>query len=134
MILADGFYEWKGDKGHKQPLFLTLPGGNPFAFAGLWETWDNKGKEPALYRSCTILTREASESVQPIHHRMPVILKPEAFGSWLDPDNQEPESLQNIIQNQIHTELVSVPVSNRVNSVRNNGPSNLKLVQTNFDF
>lgn len=73
MILADGFYEWKGKKGHKQPMFLTLPNGNPFAFAGLWETWDNKGKEPA-YRSCTILTREASESVRPIHHRMPVIL------------------------------------------------------------
>jgi putative SOS response-associated peptidase YedK len=37
LILADGFYEWTGPKGKKQPLFLTLPDGNPFAFAGLWE-------------------------------------------------------------------------------------------------
>jgi putative SOS response-associated peptidase YedK len=48
LILADGFYEWKGEKGQKQPMYLTLPSGRPFAFAGLWETWDNQGKESTL--------------------------------------------------------------------------------------
>ena len=43
LILADGFYEWHGEKGHKQPWYLTLPADQPFAFAGLWETW--KGLE-----------------------------------------------------------------------------------------
>ena len=98
LIPANGFYEWKGSKGKKQPMFLTLPDGNPFAFAGLWEVWDNKGKEETQYRSCTVLTREASESVKPIHHRMPVILKPEAFDAWLDPDNQDIDPLLEIIQ------------------------------------
>ena len=42
LILADGFYEWTGKSGHKQPMFLTLPDGSPFAFAGLWEIWDNQ--------------------------------------------------------------------------------------------
>jgi len=125
LIIADGFYEWKGKKGQKQPIFLTLPNGNPFAFAGLWEVWDNKGKEPP-HRSCTILTREASESVMPIHHRMPVILKPDAYDSWLSPDNQGVESLQKIIQNQIYTELTSTPVSKQVNSVKNNRPGNIQ--------
>jgi putative SOS response-associated peptidase YedK len=125
LIIADGFYEWKGKKGQKQPIFLTLPNGNPFAFAGLWEIWDNKGKEPP-HRSCTILTREASESVMPIHYRMPVILKPDAYDSWLSPDNQDVESLQKIIQNQIYTELTSTPVSKQVNSVKNNRPDNIQ--------
>jgi putative SOS response-associated peptidase YedK len=129
LILADGFYEWKGEKGHKQPMFLTLPDRNPFAFAGLWEIWDNKGKEEVPYRSCTILTREASESVMPIHNRMPVILQPDSFSSWLDPDNQNVDSLHEIIKSQIFTELTSAPVSKQVNSVRNNRPDNIKPIE-----
>lgn len=130
LILADGFYEWQGEKGHKQPMFITLPDGSPFAFAGLWEVWDNKGKAPSPYRSCTILTREASESFRPIHHRMPVILKAEAYGSWLDSVNQDADALQEIIQKQIYTELSSVPVSKQVNSVKNNGPENIQPVES----
>jgi len=128
LIPANGFYEWKkaGGKEPKQPMYLTLPDESPFAFAGLWESWDNKGKEGTPYRSCAILTREASESVKPIHHRMPVILKPEAFTSWLDPDNQDKSNLLDIIQNNIYTELKSVPVSNQVNSPKNNRPENIR--------
>jgi putative SOS response-associated peptidase YedK len=129
LILADGFYEWTGDKGNKQPMFLTLPDGNPFAFAGLWETWDDKGKEETPYRSCTILTREASESVRPIHHRMPVILKPDVYGDWLDPANQDATSIQGIIENQIYTELKAVPVSKQVNSAKNNRADNIRQVE-----
>ncbi|GAB6910162.1 SOS response-associated peptidase [Desulfosarcina cetonica] len=125
IIPADGFYEWKKTKGGKQPVFLTLPDGKPFAFAGLWETWHDKENKTA-YKSCTIITREASASMAPIHNRMPVILKPAAFDAWLNTRNQDIELLQGIIQNQIHTELVNVPISNRVNSVRNNGPENIR--------
>lgn len=129
LIPSNGFYEWKGSKGQKQPMFLTLPEGNPFAFAGLWETWNNKGKEEFPYLSCTILTREASESVLPIHHRMPVILKPDAFDTWLDPDNRDINSLLEIIQKQIYTELINTPVSKQVNSVRNNSPENIQAIE-----
>ena len=129
LIVADGFYEWKGDRGRKQPMFLTSPDKQPFAFAGLWESWDNKGRLSRSYRSCTILTRPASPSVRPVHHRMPVILKPEAYQAWLDPFNQEVESLHHIIQNRIRTELVSTPVSNQVNRVANNDPDNILPLQ-----
>jgi putative SOS response-associated peptidase YedK len=84
-------------------MFLTLPNGRPFAFAGMWEIWDDRGKETIPYHSCTILTREASEYVMPIHNRMPVILKPAAYAPWLDRENQDIKSLQDIIQNQIIT-------------------------------
>ena len=129
LIPSNGFYEWKGTKGQKQPMFLTLPDGYPFAFAGLWEYWDNRGKEEAPYRSCTILTRGASDSVKPIHHRMPVILRPESFDVWLDPENQDIGSISDIIQRQIYTELISIPVSKQVNSVRNNGPENIHAIE-----
>lgn len=133
LILADGFYEWKGGKGHKQPMFITLPDGKPFAFAGLWETWDNQGKESIPYRSATILTREASASVMPIHNRMPVILKPKAFQLWLDRENQDIRLLQDLIQRQVYTELKSVPVSKQVNSVKVNKPGNIRQIDITLE-
>jgi putative SOS response-associated peptidase YedK len=123
LILADGFYEWKGEKGHKQPMFITLPDRKPFAFAGLWETWNKKSDPDSIYKSCTIITTQASESFSEIHHRMPVILKSEIFEPWLDPENQDLDGLKNILKKEIITELVGYPVSKQVNSASNNTPS-----------
>jgi putative SOS response-associated peptidase YedK len=123
LILADGFYEWKGEKGHKQPVFITLPDKKPFAFAGLWESWNNKDAEDAVYKSCTIITTRASESIRDIHHRMPVILKAEVYEHWLEPANQNITELEGILKDDICTEFVSYSVSKQVNSTRNNDPS-----------
>jgi len=88
LILADGFYEWKGKKGQKQPMFLTLPEGNPFAFAGLWDQWRLSTGDPL--ETFTILTTQANDCVRPIHDRMPVILASEAVSSWIEPEDQDP--------------------------------------------
>jgi putative SOS response-associated peptidase YedK len=135
LILADGFYEWKGPKGNKQPVFITLPDKAPFAFAGLWETWDDKNGDDATYRSCTIITTEASDSIRKVHHRMPAVLHPDVYGTWLDPANQKPDLLQGILSDKIHRDFVYHPVSKQVNSVKNNTPSNIEpMTQATFDF
>ncbi len=81
LILADGFYEWKptGPKT-KQPYRFVIDSGSPFAFAGLWETWD-KGEAPLT--TCTIITGEPNSVAAPIHDRMPVILDPTTYDAWL---------------------------------------------------
>lgn len=122
LIIADGFYEWQGPKGNKQPMFITLPDKKPFGFAGLWETWSPKDRD-LPHRSCTIITTEACDAMRDIHHRMPVILRPEAYEPWLNPDIQDVNQLINILQNELLTDLVGYPVSKRVNSTRNNDPS-----------
>ena len=43
LILADGFYEWQKTNGGKQPYYIRMEDGSPFAFAGLWESWDKYG-------------------------------------------------------------------------------------------
>jgi putative SOS response-associated peptidase YedK len=129
LIIADGFYEWKGQKGRKQPMFITLPDKNPFAFAGLWEAWNKKDDKDSIYKSCTIITTQASDSIRDIHHRMPIILKPQVYESWLDPDNQDVVKLDNILKNEIITELSSYPVSTQVNSIRNNDPSCIEPIE-----
>ena len=72
-MLADGFYEWHKTGNGKQPYYIRMEDGSPFAFAGLWESWQN-GTE---IRSATIITTDANDVVGPIHNRMPVILHPE---------------------------------------------------------
>ncbi len=121
IIPADGFYEWKREKKAKQPWYFTLPYQTPFVFAGLWETW--KENDEQAYNSCTIITTEASESIRTIHHRMPVILTPEAVESWLDPLLQDSKEINDILLNGHVSEIKGFPVSEHVNSARNNDPS-----------
>jgi putative SOS response-associated peptidase YedK len=125
LIPADGFYEWKGQQGSKQPVYITLPGEKPFGFAGLWEVWDDKGKAEEPLFTCTILTTDASPSLQEIHHRMPVILKPEAFKDWIETDTRV-DTLKEIIDSHIRKDLVFRPVSKAVNSAQNNSADLIK--------
>ena len=133
LILADGFYEWAGQKGAKQPFLITMPEKLPFAFAGLWEMWYEKKKDEP-YRSCTIITRESVGKMRKIHHRMPVILQPDIFKAWLDPANDSRDELNRILMDKSITELVFHPVGKHVNSVINNDPSNIHQFKLNLIF
>jgi len=133
LIPADGFYEWKGEKGNKQPYYVSNPSGEPFAFAGLWESWtDKESDEESVYKSCTIITTAASESIREIHHRMPVILDPKFHEKWLNTDIQVPKELQVIINDGIIHDMKYYPVSKLVNSVKNNDPNCIKPVDENL--
>jgi putative SOS response-associated peptidase YedK len=133
LIIADGFYEWHGEKGSKQPYFITLPSNRPFAFAGLWETW--KGQDASndgpVYKSCTILTTAASEAVNAIHHRMPVILHPEAYKDWMDPGIREADRLEKVLQNRHVRNMQYYPVSKLVNRVQNNSAACIEQLSDN---
>ena len=83
LIPADGFYEWKREGAAKQPWLIGMKDRAPFAFAGLWERWPAPGGGAEALETFTILTTAANEIVAPIHHRMPMILAPAAFGPWL---------------------------------------------------
>ncbi len=99
LIPADGFYEWraeKGDKGPKQPYRIEFAERRPFAFAGLWERWGER-EEGTRIDSVTIITTDANETLRPLHHRMPVILEPESFEGWLDPEG-EGDALQALLR------------------------------------
>ena len=126
LILTDGFYEWvKMGKG-KQPHHIHFEGRRPFVFAGLWEYW-SKGPEGPI-ESCTILTTEANETIQPLHHRMPVILDREHWDLWLDPTVSEREVLQPLLKPYAEGALRYEPVSKLVNNPRNDVPQCLDPV------
>ena len=117
-----GFTSGSGKAGNKQPYYFHLPSGEPLAFAGLYEIWEDKEAPPEAgpYKSCTIITTDASESVKDIHNRMPLILKPEAYEEWLDPGNKEPAKIEELLKTAYVKELNRYPVSKLVNQVGNN--------------
>ena len=121
LVLADGFYEWYKAKGGKQPVYVRLRDRQPFAFAGLWETW----RDPAgtVLATCTILTTTANALLQPIHPRMPVILRPEAEAVWLDRCLTEPSQLLPILTPLPAEKLEAYAVAPLVNSPRHNSPA-----------
>ncbi len=124
LVLADGFYEWQKTANGKQPYYIRMEDDSPFAFAGLWERWKN-GSE---VRSATIITTDANDVVAPIHNRMPVILHPEDYGLWLDPDFDEKEPLTTLLKPYPAEAMEAYPVSRRVNSPSNNEPSCIESV------
>jgi putative SOS response-associated peptidase YedK len=116
---ADGFYEWKQDGKNKQPYFVRLRGGGPMAFAGLWESWMGPNGEEV--ETAAIVTTTASREIAHIHDRMPVIVSPEAFDFWLDP-NVDAEMAASVIAPAPDGLLESYPVSSAVNRTANDTP------------
>jgi putative SOS response-associated peptidase YedK len=113
---ADGFYEWKQDGKNKRPYFVHLKAGGPMAFAGLWESWMGPNGEEV--ETAAIVTTAASREIAHIHDRMPVIVPPEAFDFWLDP-NVDAEMAAAMIAPAPNGSLESYPVSSAVNRVAN---------------
>lgn len=120
LVLADGFYEWQRLERGKQPFYVRLHDGRPFAFAGLWEHWE--GPDETMLDSCTVLTTEPNDLLRPVHNRMPVILEPKYYDLWLDPGVQEAELLQPLLRLYPSEGMLAYPVSTWVNSPGNDGP------------
>lgn len=126
LLPADGFYEWERlDSGRKQPWYLSLQDGAPFAFAGLWDRWSPPGGQERLL-SCCLLTTEPNDAVAPIHDRMPVLLTGDALAGWLDPD-AEPDDLLSLCR-PFPGPMRTTPVSVRVNDPVNDDPDCLEPV------
>jgi len=121
LILADGFYEWrKNPDKTKTPMYVQLESQEPFAFAGLWESWYSTEGDNIL--SCTIITTQPNDFMANIHNRMPVILPRRAYDQWLDPSEQRPDQLQSLLAPYPAEEMTAYPVSTLVNNPQNDAP------------
>jgi putative SOS response-associated peptidase YedK len=135
ILLADGFYEWQVVPGQKvkQPWWIGLPDGGPFGMAAIWERWNPRGGggpaasgggdsgagSHALIESACLITTEPNAVMVPIHNRMPVILNPADYETWLNPHTPLP-ILQTLLQPFAGT-MRALRVSTHVNSPRNEG-------------
>lgn len=129
LVVADGYYEWTGEKSPKQPWLITLTNGKPFGFAGLWERWTPKTlTEPAI-DSVAIITTVATESLAFIHDRMPVVLTSlEEQDAWLDA-NTSVERLKSLLRPYPANHVRAHKVGRAVSNVRIDGPECIASIE-----
>lgn len=132
LVLTDGFYEWQQqeNKKQKQPYYFFLKDGQPFAFAGLWEQWEDASGE--VVNSCTLLTTDANELMRPVHNRMPVILHPKDYEPWLDSELKELEQLQPLLRPYSTQDMLAYPVSTVVNKPSNDNAECIKSIEASL--
>jgi len=150
LIPVDGFYEWQdqGNGRRKQPFYITARDQEPLALAGLWATWHDpaaadgehgdaaagaghdrgRSTDDELW-TCTIVTTTANQLMGSVHQRMPVILPPEAWDAWLDPDNHDVEQLAALLEPAPEELLAVWPVDPAVGNIRNNRPELLRPLE-----
>ena len=139
LLPADGYYEWyateqrtKAGKPVKQPFFIHPSDGSVMAMAGLYEIWRDPTRDeddPQRFRwTCTVLTTTAEDAVGHIHDRMPLLVEPERYAAWLDPGQDDPDTLRSLLVPAAPGRLEAYPVSTSVNNVRNNGPELLEPI------
>jgi putative SOS response-associated peptidase YedK len=81
----------------------------------LWESWTDKVSGESL-NTTTLITTAANDFMQPLHHRMPVILQSETADEWMSGANG---FLQNVAERT--PAMQAWPVDRRVNNARNQG-------------
>jgi putative SOS response-associated peptidase YedK len=121
IIPTQGFFEWMGEDGKKQPLYIRMKNDSIMALAGIWDHWKNQ--EGETLETCSILTTASNSLIQAIHDRQPVILHPEEYDLWLDREVTEPEKLLSLFQPYPPDLMEMYKVSPLVNSVRNDSPA-----------
>ncbi|MFC0523557.1 SOS response-associated peptidase [Pontibacillus salicampi] len=127
LILADSFYEWQRTEDGKQPMRISQEGKPFFAFAGLWDRWRTEDRELV---TCTILTKEANAFMEPIHHRMPIILPKEDEAWWMEQEERDPSLMYDYLQSVDVPDLQSYPVSTHVNNPRHEDEQCIQAITT----
>ncbi len=131
LLPANGYYEWvTGEDGKKQPFFLAGPNtqGGPLpysespvlAMAGIYD-WA-KTKEGEEVPTCAIVTRSAADNLGHIHPRMPLFIPPSLYSDWLDPELEDPDTVDELIRAVPVPHLAAQEVSRAVGNVRVNDP------------
>ena len=117
LVIADRFFEWMQSGQKKIPMCIMLKSGEPFGFAGLWDTWISHNKE--LINTCTIITTIPNDLISPIHHRLPVIIPDYSESDWLNPVETNTDYLKELLVPYEAHYMEAYQVSTSVNSPSN---------------
>jgi putative SOS response-associated peptidase YedK len=127
LVPSDGFYEWKNENGEKTPYYFRRKDRLLFAFAGIYELWDAPVSE--VVGGFSILTTQPNELMEPIHNRMPVILREDLERSWLDTHGADIVALLDTLEQPFPSDqLEAYPVSINVNTPTFDSPDLLDKI------
>jgi putative SOS response-associated peptidase YedK len=127
LLPADGFYEWQRTGKTRQPYCFEVSNGEMFAFAGLWDRWQNPSG--TVFETCSILTTTPNAVTSAVHDRMPVILATESYDLWLDPEMENVDAASELLKPFDARLMRCYPVSTRLNQVQNDDEECAKPVE-----
>ena len=131
IVPASGFYEWKKTDSGKFPHYIQRKESDLMHFAGLWEHWEDPENGETV-NSYTIITTSANAPIEELHDRMPAMLMPEEFDTWLDPSFHDMNALQDLIHPWPDDDIQFYRVNQDVGNVRNNKPELIEPYQDLF--
>lgn len=115
LVPFNGWYEWKSERGLKQPYYVTPNDEGLHAFAAIWTVWHGVSGDNWL-ETMAILTGPTLGSLRPLHHRQPLVVNPSHYDRWLKPEDPLPrnfiENTHFLPENSYHVCRVSSKVSN----------------------
>jgi putative SOS response-associated peptidase YedK len=127
IIPASGFYEWQTVAGGKQPYFIQPTEAPVFGFAGVWERWAQPDGTPL--DTFSVITTAANDTMQAVHERMPLILQPDDFATWLG--REAPLNAVSALIQPCRSALFRMyPVSKAVGNVRNDSAALVLPIST----
>jgi putative SOS response-associated peptidase YedK len=118
LVIADGYYEWRA--ADKQPFAVALGNRGPMTFAGLWDIW--RTPDGKAIKSFAIVTTVANALLKPLHDRMPVLLGPDRWRSWLGENAATQAELKAMLRPYSGAAMTFWPVDRRIGNVRNDSP------------
>ena len=121
IVPASGYYEWTGKKGNKTPHYIYPTKESFLGFAGIFSDLAPEDKQSS--KSYSIITTSPNKVMEKIHDRMPVILHPSEFSDWLNPDNEDPKFLTDLLRPYSDDGIEEYIVSKAVGNVKNNEES-----------
>ncbi|MDB5596646.1 MAG: putative response-associated peptidase [Hyphomicrobiales bacterium] len=124
LFIADVFYEWRRGpeprkRGSATPFLIRRRDGAPMGLAGLWESWMGPNGEEV--ETACILTTHANGLISALHERMPVVIEPENFETWLSIDDERDEGSHALLRPAADDTLEFFEIGTAVNSVANDG-------------
>src|SRR5947207_7474147 len=123
IVPVDAFYEWKKIGASKQPYAIVGADRLPLAMTGLWERWKDRASGDTV-QTFTIITTVPNELCGAIYDRVPVILSPEKWATWLGERKADVDELRWLILRPYPSSLMRAsPVAPSVGNVRNNDAS-----------
>lgn len=117
LVPFSGWYEWKTERGKKQPYLIEPVDGELAAFAGIWSTWHGPGGDFWL-ETMAIITGATFGPMKTLHHRRPLVVAPDQYDAWLQPQDPLPRGFLESFDWVPETAFHWHPVSTKVNSVR----------------
>jgi putative SOS response-associated peptidase YedK len=130
LVPATGYYEWSTELGQykpRQPIYVSRDDSKLLFFAGIYDRWSSPQGETK--ESVSIITREAVGDLATFHSRMPMFLPRDRWEAWLDPQLQDASQAKALFDNfQPDAHLRFWPVADLVNSIHNDGPELIALI------